>query len=127
MPNHQRVFWVALILALSGSSSLVGAPADISGTWAASVNMGTTIGEPIFMFKQDGEKLTGSITNPGGKREITGTVKGDKAVFGFEATREGGTVKGTYSGTIESPTRMKGTVNFSGVISGSGTWVATKK
>ena len=41
-----------------------------------------------------------------GERQITGTVKGNKVVFGYEGKREGQTLKITYTGTIESPTKM---------------------
>ncbi|HEY7185811.1 MAG TPA: hypothetical protein VH436_04645 [Vicinamibacterales bacterium] len=36
-------------------------------------------------------------------------------------------ISGTYRGTIESPTKMSGTVDVSGALSGSTTWTATKK
>jgi hypothetical protein len=52
-------------------------------------------------------------------------VKGDKAVFGFDFSREGETYKATYTGTIETPTKMKGTVEFS--IGARGKWTADKK
>ena len=62
-----------------------------------------------------------------GQQKISGTVNGDKAVFGFAITRDGQPFKATYSGTIESATTMTGTVEFSGALNGSGTWSATRK
>ena len=89
--------------------------------------MGGTQGTPTFVFKQQGQALTGIVTNPRGQQKVTGSVKGNQAVFGFETTREGQSFKGSYRGTIESPRRMTGDVEFKGVLSGTGTWVATKK
>jgi len=48
-------------------------------------------------------------------------VKGDQAVFGFDFSREGETSKATYTGTIETPTKMEGTVEFSGGARGKST------
>jgi hypothetical protein len=76
---------------------------------------------------QEGATLTGTMTNPRGQQKVTGTVKDHEAVFGFETTREGQPFKATYRGTIESPKRMTGDVEFSGAVAGTGTWVATKQ
>jgi hypothetical protein len=127
MRTHRLTAVVALIVSLWGPIGLAGRAADLSGTWSFSVDVGGTHGDPTFVFKQRGETLTGTVTNARGEQPITGTVKGDKAVFGFGGTRDGQTFKATYSGTVESPTRMKGTVEFVGALSGTGTWVATRK
>ena len=44
-----------------------------------------------FVFKQEGEKLSGTYSvHFAGEHQVTGTVKGDKVVFGFEVTGIGG-------------------------------------
>src|SRR5262249_7492139 len=72
-----------------------------------------------------GEVFTGSISRGAGER-VTGTVKGNKVVFSVEG-KSGGwePFKHTYTGTIESPTRMSGTIEFG--EGSSGRWTATKK
>jgi hypothetical protein len=127
MRIHGSSVVVALIVVLSGSIGLADQKADISGTWNLAQDMGSRQGMQTFVFKQQGERLTGTANNGNGDQKVTGTVKGDKAVFSFEATREGRTLKGTYHGTIESATKMTGTVDFTGSITGSGTWTANKK
>jgi len=77
-----------------------------------------------FVFKQQGEKLTGTQSGALGDQQITGTVKGNKVVFGYEAKREGRTLKITYTGSLESPTKMTGALEFP---KGPGVWTATKK
>ena len=117
---------MALLVPLSGFAGRAGNAADISGTWSFSVDLEEGgHGEPTFVFKQEGEKLTGTYSGPMGEQKVTGTVKGQKAVFGFEFTRDGEAGKATYTGTIESPTKMTGTVEFSGGPKGK--WTATKK
>lgn len=105
--------------------SAVALAADVSGTWSFTVESPAGTGNPTFVFKQDGEKLTGTYTGLLGKADVTGTVKGDKIEFEFQASYEGQSFKVRYSGKIESPTQMKGTVQFADL--GEGAWTATKK
>jgi hypothetical protein len=119
-------FLLGLIMALSFTSVMTAAATDISGTWNFSVDLaGGGHGDPTFVFKQEGEKLTGTYNGPLGDQKVTGTLNGDKAVFGFEFTNDGQTVKATYTGKVESPTKMTGTVQFGGEEQGK--WTATKK
>jgi hypothetical protein len=118
---------VSLIAALAGGALAASQAADISGEWSLSVDVGGTRGTPTLVVSQQGQSLTGTLTNAQGSQKITGTISGDKAVFGFLATRDGATVKATYEGTVESATRMRGRVAFTGAMNGTGAWVATKK
>ncbi|HSB12442.1 MAG TPA: hypothetical protein VLM38_23340 [Blastocatellia bacterium] len=102
------------------------APVDISGTWQFSVDLDNGgHGDPTFVFKQDKETLTGSYDGPLGQYNITGTVKENKALFGFEFTNADQKRKATYTGTIESATKMSGTLQFTDGPTGK--WTATKK
>jgi len=94
--------------------------ADISGKWTFNVVLDAGSGSPTFEFQQKGEELTGTYHGQFGEAKVTGTVKGDKVEFSFGS--DAGTAK--YSGTIQSPTSMKGTVDYGGV--GAGTFTATK-
>ncbi len=128
--KYQLLIIVLLGLSLGTARSSANAT-DISGTWAI-VYMGTS-GDPItltFVFKQQGEKLTGTFSGIGpiGEQKITGTVKGDKAVFGFElkGPSNKGSVTATFNGAIESPTKMTGIVGSP--FCGAGCkWTGTKK
>ena len=125
-----------LALFLVGSIASLGAAAapragaaatDISGTWSLSVDLDDGgHGDPMFVFKQEGEKVTGTYSGPLGEQTVAGSVKGDKAEFGFEASRDGETIKALYTGKIESPGKMTGTVAFNGG-STRGKWTGTKK
>ena len=117
----------ALITMIGAEMSWATTPQfDISGTWTFSVDLENGAhGDPTFVFKQDKETLTGSYDGPLGQFKVTGTVKQNKAVFGFEVTTDGVTQKQTYTGTIESATKMTGTLERTGGIKGK--WTATKK
>lgn len=119
-------FFISLIAALSVFSDHASGAADISGTWIFSVDLDNGgHGDPTFVIKQEGEKLTGTYNGPLGEYKVAGTVTDAKAVFGFDFTVDGQTGAATYTGTIESQTKMTGTVKFSNGPSGK--WTATKK
>ena len=113
-----KYFCSTVVLLLASFSATA---ADISGAWDFSVQTDAGSGNPAFVFKQDGEKLTGTYSGALGDAQLTGTVKENKVQWTFVASE----VKVQYSGVIESPTKMKGTVQLGNL--GSGSWTATKK
>jgi hypothetical protein len=98
---------------------------DISGKWTFNVETDAGSGAPTFVFKQDGEKLTGTYSGTFGTADLKGTVKGDAIEFAIEVNM--GDQKGTvvYKGTIESAAKMKGDVELAGL--GKGTWTGAKQ
>ena len=101
-------------------------PVNLTGTWGLQY-MGSQ--GPIkftFVFKQTGEKLAGDYSGPFGPRKVTGAVKGNKVVFGWEQEGNGGvTFAVAFKGAIESATKMTGTVG-SPFCDGC-TWTAARK
>jgi hypothetical protein len=99
--------------------------ADVSGSWALTVEseMGTM--NPTLVLQQDGEKLTGTYTGRLGESKVTGKVQGDSIEFHFELSPQGEAITITYEGKIESATAMKGTVKFGDF--GTATWSGVKK
>src|SRR5262249_21223455 len=73
---------------------------DISGKWTFNVETSAGSGTPTFVFKQAGEKLTGTYNGTFGTAELTGTVKGDAIEFSFEASVGDQKGKVTYKGKI---------------------------
>jgi hypothetical protein len=115
------------------NSSLAGATSirmavDITGTWSFAVDLESgQRSAPTFIFKQQGAKLSGTYNGQLGERKVTGAVKGNKVAFAIEVTdpNSNQTIKITYSGTIESSTKMTGAIK---ATSGQqGRWTATKK
>jgi hypothetical protein len=97
---------------------------DISGNWDFTVDTAMGSGSPSFVFTQNGEKLTGTYDGLFGKADLTGTVKGDQIDFQFKFSYNGQSGVAHYTGTIESPTRMKGKAEYEDL--GEGTWTAEK-
>ena len=81
-------------------------------------------GSPMFVLKQDGEKLAGTYSGAFGKADVAGTVKGDEVTIEFEADFGGekGTVR--YTGKLEGDSKIKGKVTLGEY---SGTFTGTKK
>jgi|SRR5215467_51488 len=116
----------SLLLCPVVSTGIAAGMAAISGTWTFSVDLEDgRHGAPMFVFEQQGEKLTGSYTGPLGEYDVTGTVKGDQAVFGFQIDAGDQNVTATFSGKIDGDSRMTGNVDFSNGVRGK--WVATKR
>jgi hypothetical protein len=121
-----QVALVAILLTSLSAANPQAARPNVAGTWQFSVDLEEgSHGDPIFVFKQKGDKLTGTYDGPMGHQEVTGTLTGNKAVFGFQTTQDGETVKATYTATIESETKMSGAVEFSGGVKGK--WTAVRK
>ena len=96
--------------------------ADVSGTWNFNVETDAGAGTPVFVLKQNGEKLTGSYSGALGEAQIAGTVKGEEVTIEFEVQG----AKILYTGKLDATARaMKGKVDLAGMA--SGTFTATKK
>ena len=117
-------FRIAVLAALALALSAAARPADITGTWVSKVSLtgGPTLTQ-TFVFKQAGEKLTGTHSGAIGEGAFTGTVTGDKVSFGWSDAKSP-TVKYEYTGTVQSNKELKGTVK---VPKGGGEWTATRK
>ncbi|HXS14062.1 MAG TPA: hypothetical protein VN734_15280 [Acidobacteriaceae bacterium] len=97
----QLKYWLVLCAALLmvfGASSVFAAT-GMTGTWIG--QMQTPDGNSFsltFVFKQDGAKLTGTVTGPQGDPLTIdkGTVDGDK--FSFNVSFNGTTI--THTGTL---------------------------
>ncbi len=98
--------------------------ADVTGKWTFNVETAAGNGSPTFVFKQAGEKLTGTYSGTFGTADITGTVKGDVIEFSFEATVLDTKGKVVYTGKIEAADKMSGEVELTGL--GKGTWTGKK-
>jgi hypothetical protein len=110
------------LLILAAALCVVAAPAraaDLSGEWAFEVSTSQGSGSPTFVFKQDGEKLTGTYKGLLGEAEVAGTVTGNKLKFSFTGKAQGTDFTVSYDGAIESDDSVKGTVDLGGMASGT--------
>jgi len=114
MKHQWLIVALFIVFSLGVGVTPVGSQANaptLSGTWAVQYMGSQGPIKMTFVFKQTGEKLTGDYSGPMGPRKVTGTVKGNKVVFGWEQEGNGGiTFVVAFKGTIESATKMTGTV-----------------
>lgn len=93
---------------------------NVSGKWNFSVTTDAGTGTPTITFTQKGDSLTGHYSSQMlGEAELKGTVKDNKITFSFRIDAQGNMLTVTYTGTVESATSMKGTVNLGGMASGT--------
>jgi hypothetical protein len=116
------------LLALFAISALAALAADISGTWKATADLGNGPVERTFIFKQDGNKLTGETTSTLlGKSTITdGKVEGDTVTFTITGKIGDQEMKLNYTGKIGA-----NEIKFKSEAQGGGAqafeWVAKKQ
>jgi len=101
-------------------------PIDITGKWVMTLNMEMGQATPALVFKQDGEKITGTYTGRYGTYELKGTLKVRTLQFGFQMTAEGQSVSMSFTGEIaaDGESIVKGTATLEGL--GDATWTAKR-
>lgn len=88
----------ALYVILAGAALA----ADVSGSWSGTMQMGDDPVPLTFVFKQDGEKLTGTVTSPQGPLPLSdGKVTGDKLSFFVLADMNGTPTKFVTEGALK--------------------------
>lgn len=100
------VFAVGLFLAAGAY-----AQGDVSGAWELSINGPEGVITASATLKQDGEKLTGSITSPQGTAEMTGSMKGKALNLSFSIQSPNGPIDIKVNGDVDG-NDMKGMIDF---------------
>jgi hypothetical protein len=95
-------FGLAVLLGL-GNPALA---ADVNGTWKWSVEFNGNTVETTLKLKQDGDKLTGTITGRQGSESPIddGKVSGDKVTFSVTREFNGNKMVRSYEGTVSGDT-----------------------
>ena len=95
--------------------------AVISGSWSGTMQMGDNPFTLTYAFKQDGEKLTGTVTGPQGDPLPLndGKVMGDKVSFFVQVDMGGNPTKFASTGVIKGDeisltTKAEGGPDFGG-------------
>lgn len=91
-----------ILAAFLGAFAIAASAADVTGKWVAQVpgRQGQTM-EQTFNLKQDGAKLTGTISSPRGDQEISeGKVDGDNISFVMALNFNGNSFKINYKGKV---------------------------
>jgi len=98
--TRRILFTSAILCALFAAAAWA---ADITGNWSGTLPMGDNPFTLTYAFKQDGEKLTGSVTGPGGEALPLneGKVVGDKLSFFVNVDMGGNPVRFTSEGVVK--------------------------
>jgi hypothetical protein len=135
--RHQLLIALLLVVFSPGFGltpvGVEAAPVNLTGTWDLQYMSNPKRGpvRPIkmtFVFKQEGEKLSGTFSGVGPVPpcQVTGAVKENNVVFGWEAEGNRGLIYTVaFKGKIESATKMTGTVGAP--FCKDCNWTATKK
>ena len=87
------------------------AQADIDGDWDLSINGPEGPITAMASLKQNGEKVTGSITSPQGAVELAGTYKAKKVELAFQIQSPNGPLDIKVNGDVDGAD-MKGIIDF---------------
>ena len=85
--------------------------ADITGTWSGTLSMGDNQFTLTYNFKQDGDKLTGTVVGPQGDPLplVDGKVDGDQVTFAVNVDMGGEAARFASTGTIKGDEIMLNT------------------
>jgi hypothetical protein len=108
----------------TASASAPAAAADLTGTWQFHVTTAAQNGSPVFVLKQDGDKLTGTYDGQYGQVPLAGTIKDGVFDFAFDLDIQGTPVHVVYEGTMRKD-GLSGSVAYGDMA--DGTFTAEKK
>jgi hypothetical protein len=109
---------------LIASAALPLAAADISGGWSLKGEIAGNNLDVKCVLKQESEKLAGTCrTNEMPEAKTTGEVKDKTVTIQYDVDYQGQTYTLVYTGTMDTDTSLKGTVEAGGA---SGDFTGTK-
>jgi hypothetical protein len=100
-----RIFGIAVLLL---GAAVAAFAADVSGKWTGDMPARQSTAPATFVFKVDGDKLTGTMTGPQGEAPLQdGKVSGDEISFSTQGGQAKILFKGTVSGDTIKMTRTR--------------------
>lgn len=124
------VLATALALAIGVSAQEKPAPEapkviDVAGKWTMSMQMEIGTATPALVFKQAGEKITGTYTGRYGESSLQGALKGKVIEFVVSISAEGTQATMSFKGEVAADAQtMKGDGTIEGL--GDVTWTAAR-
>jgi hypothetical protein len=100
-----------LTLALSLVAVVTASAQSITGEWDASMNTPGGVRTFRILFKQEGEKLTGTVKREAGDAPLEGTVKGSDVKFWYSIAYGGNPIMLTMTAVVTGD-EMKGQVDI---------------
>jgi hypothetical protein len=100
-----------LSIALSLIAVVTAGAQSVTGEWDASMNTPGGVREFRIVFKQDGEKLTGTVKRPTGDVPLEGSVVGTTVKFAYSIAYGGNPITIAMTATLAG-NEMKGQVDI---------------
>jgi len=117
--------WIAAAaLGLLVATATPYAQNDISGDWDLTINGPQGAITAGCTLKQDGDKVTGSLSSPQGTVEFKGNITGNKLALAFSVDTPQGALDIKVDAEVEG-TNMKGTMDLGGM--GAADFTGVKK
>jgi autotransporter translocation and assembly factor TamB len=110
----------AALAALLALSAVAAWAADITGTWTGSIASPNGDFSLTYTFKQDGAKLTGTVTGPGGDPMplVDCKLDGENISFAVKVDMGGNTATFSSKGTVKGDEMSLKTSNDAGIDMG---------
>src|SRR5687767_7947847 len=126
----RRLLIAALVLAGAATSFAQKTPdaaaINLTGKWQMQLEMSVGTSTPVLVFKQDGEKLTGTYTGRYGEYPLVGKVDGRKLEFVVTINAEGTETRMSFTGELTpAGDVVKGNAELGGM--GEATWLAKRE
>lgn len=87
--------------------------ADLTGSWACTVETDMGSGNPTFTLKQEGSKITGKYEGTLGTADVVGKISGNEFEYSFAFDQGSVVYKGGVAGN-----KIKGDVDLAGQAKG---------
>jgi hypothetical protein len=116
--------WAIVFAILLSAAGYATAQAGVAGAWKMTFQTDQGAVDADMTLKQDGPKVTGSLTSPQGEAPVEGTFTDGKLLLSLTVDAQGQVLTITFDGVLEKDT-LKGNVDFGGF--GSATWAASRK
>ena len=92
---------------------------DVTGKWNFSIETPVQ-GTPVVTFTQKGDSVKGQyISQALGTHDFVGTVKGRTVLFSFPAESGGQRFDMAFTAKVDDADSMSGTIDFSGMATGT--------
>ena len=102
-----------VLFVLLGVAAAFGQKGSVEGEWDGSFNTPGGARPVKFVFKVDGEKLTGIAKRSSGDVPLAGTIKGSDITFSYTVNYNGHDLTLSFAGKVTGDT-MSGSVSFGG-------------
>jgi hypothetical protein len=96
--NRMQSFWVAGLASLVATAAWA---ADVTGTWAMSVESQRGTTTPTMTLTQQGEELSGTLKTQRGEVPIAGTLKGNDLKLTYSIGAGDRQFKVDYEGVVD--------------------------